>query len=59
MFTNHLFEAERIWILNHPELYLGPLHQQAVIGNIQKRYELNELRKQIIKLEAINAQLKV
>lgn len=23
-------------ILNHSELYLGPLHQQAVIGNIQK-----------------------
>ena len=56
MENNHLFEWERDWILRHPECYLGTLHQQAVIGNIQKRYEINELRKLIAKqkLDIIN-----
>jgi hypothetical protein len=54
MENNHLFTAERDWILRHPELYLGPLHQQAVIGNIQKRYEINALKRQIQKLTTSN-----
>ena len=34
-------EAEKAWIDAHPEFYEGPMHQEAVKRNIEKRYAIN------------------
>lgn len=40
-----MLEWEIQWILNNPERYSSALHQQAVIGNIAKRYTIKGLER--------------
>jgi len=42
---NDLLQWEIDWINAHPELYEGPWHRKAVIGNITKMYQLREVKK--------------
>lgn len=44
---NILLKAEIEWINKNQHLYTSPLHARAVIGNITKRYEIVDLKKQI------------
>ena len=41
------------WIMNHPEHYDGPMHQKAVIGNIEKRHKIDKLEAKVKELEEI------
>ena len=41
MYNQVKWESE--WILSHLEEYDGPMHQKAVIGNIEKRARIAEL----------------
>lgn len=36
------------WVGNHVHLYEGPAHAEAVKRNIEKRYEINRLNRQIV-----------
>jgi hypothetical protein len=42
-------EAEKAWIDNNPKFYDGPMHQEAVKRNIEKRYAINEFDTRITK----------
>lgn len=49
---NSLLDGEIKWIESNAGHYEGPLHKQAVIGNIKNRYEISALKRQIKHLEA-------
>jgi len=36
--VNKLLQWEIQWVKDHPHLYEGPMHQRAVMGNLEKRY---------------------
>jgi len=41
-----LLQAELRWVAEHPTYYEGPWHQRAVQGNIKKRYQLQDIKRQ-------------
>lgn len=44
-----LLQWEINWVLSNQHLYEGPMHAQAVVGNIQKRYQLAHQQKVVTK----------
>jgi hypothetical protein len=48
---NHEWEYE--WILNNPQCYDGPMHQNAVIQNIKKRHALVALNKKMTLIQNV------